>query len=692
MKTIIPNLILVLFILIGIHWQSRSQTIEQLFQAGLQKEVGEGELTEAIAIYNNIVLKEDANREVQAKALLHIGSCYQKLGNQEARDAYRRIINEYGEQKEIVEIARSRLSALQSPTADPAFPKSISLQRIWAGSNVDITGSVSNDGKFISYWDHDSGNLGFEDVSSGNTRLLTKEATYEDPMQFTINSTISPDGEKIAYSWFNVDMTYEIRLVDIEAHSTHIIYKKSKEEAYPISWSPSGEKLLFRRFNDSITCQLASLNMISKEVIVLKSFDEGYWMSAFYSPDDKFIAYDERIAKDDGNYDVCIISEDGNDEIKLIEHPANDRLLGWVPQNGALLFISDRSGTWDAWIQPVIDGSASGNPIRILPGVGQVIPLGFTDFNALFYGISSRKYTSILVPLGDPVHPDFGSSTPLLGSKYSVEFSTDGQYIAYIEEYMRPTGIYRPIHLLDRNTGEEKILSEKYAARHLRWSHDGKKILFTGYEWSRFNVPDYYGGIYTYEPGNKETKEIITFPEAIKDSIYQLQQCLAEWSDDDQKIYLINGPGILSVDAIAGSQDWLLKKKGLSSIIRLSPDGGSLLYATITVNDKKGRLNTISLSNGTTSEICSSQEADEFASAVWSLDGKFIFFSENVENGSVFYRVDATGGDPVKIWESEDQNSGMSIDSFGNNIAISNFMQEAEIWIMQNILSALTDN
>ena len=42
---------------------------------GIQKEVGEGALEEAIKLYKEVIADEDAERKILASAQLHIGIC-----------------------------------------------------------------------------------------------------------------------------------------------------------------------------------------------------------------------------------------------------------------------------------------------------------------------------------------------------------------------------------------------------------------------------------------------------------------------------------------------------------------------------------------------------------------------------------------------------------------------------------------
>ena len=104
-----------------------AQSGYNLFQKGLVQERVKGDLDEAIKFYERIVVKFPENRPMVAKALLHIGLCYEKMGKQEAQKAYQRVIEEYPRQKQEVAIAKERIAklskALEEVAHKPTFRK-----------------------------------------------------------------------------------------------------------------------------------------------------------------------------------------------------------------------------------------------------------------------------------------------------------------------------------------------------------------------------------------------------------------------------------------------------------------------------------------------------------------------------------------------------------------------------------------
>ena len=69
------------------------QTAGELFEKALYVEEGQGDLQKAIGLYQDIVKRFPESREVAAKAQLHIGLCYEKLGLKEAEKAFREAYN-----------------------------------------------------------------------------------------------------------------------------------------------------------------------------------------------------------------------------------------------------------------------------------------------------------------------------------------------------------------------------------------------------------------------------------------------------------------------------------------------------------------------------------------------------------------------------------------------------------------------
>src|ERR1051326_1738782 len=88
--------------------ERKAESPEALLGAAIHQEEGEGNLDAAIAAYKKFLTQYGANKPLAAKAQLHLGLCYEKLGNAEARKAYERVLSSYADQPGIASQARTR--------------------------------------------------------------------------------------------------------------------------------------------------------------------------------------------------------------------------------------------------------------------------------------------------------------------------------------------------------------------------------------------------------------------------------------------------------------------------------------------------------------------------------------------------------------------------------------------------------
>ena len=470
---------------------SSQQTAGELFEKALYMEEAKGDLQKAIELYQKILKQFPENREVAAMAQLHIALCYEKLGLEEAQKAYQKVIDNYPEQTEAIKVAKEKLSLLLRAQAiiekgDTEFK----IRQVWAGPDVDTSGAPSSDGRYLSYMDEDAGDLAVREVATGKKRLLTNEATWEDPKEFVIRSRISPDGKLVAYAWYNPLSTYDLRLIGIDGSSRRILYSDKDYEVHPAEWSSDSQKIAVRMYSKKDKMfQIAWVSVADGSVRVLKTMEKGQtWQDCVcHSPDDRYIAYDRPVEEDSGNYDIYLLATDGSGEIPLIKHPANDKLLGWAPGRKEILFLSYRTGTWDAFVIKVEDGKPEGSPIRIKSEIGKVTPMAFTQDGSYYFGMYTRWFNTYIATFdlatGKLQAP---LSQPIVGSNYYSEWSPDGENLAYISEKINPAGpgfFDDNLHIYSLKTREEhEVPCELKRFRNLRWSPDGLSILVTAFD------------------------------------------------------------------------------------------------------------------------------------------------------------------------------------------------------------------
>ncbi|MBI4429016.1 MAG: tetratricopeptide repeat protein [Ignavibacteriales bacterium] len=89
------------------------ETADRLYQSALYKEEVEGNLTEAIKLYKQVIEKSPKNAPTAAKALFQLGFCHERLEDaNEAIASYQKILDHHADQKDIASRAKERLTLL----------------------------------------------------------------------------------------------------------------------------------------------------------------------------------------------------------------------------------------------------------------------------------------------------------------------------------------------------------------------------------------------------------------------------------------------------------------------------------------------------------------------------------------------------------------------------------------------------
>jgi tetratricopeptide (TPR) repeat protein len=111
MKTLLTAFTLALALAVtGIRVDAQSGY--DLFQKALATERADGDLREAIRLYQRVVDGAKDDRGLAARALVRMAECHRKLGDGDARRLYERVLREYFDQSTEVDVARAGLAAV----------------------------------------------------------------------------------------------------------------------------------------------------------------------------------------------------------------------------------------------------------------------------------------------------------------------------------------------------------------------------------------------------------------------------------------------------------------------------------------------------------------------------------------------------------------------------------------------------
>jgi len=414
---------------------SIQQTAGELFEKALYVEEGHGDLQKAIALYQDIVKRFPDNREVAAKALLHIGLCFEKLGTAEAKKAFQRVIDNYPEQKNEVTIARERLSRL-APVAGkvpvilsgPKFTKVkiptklswsvklspdgkdialISDEKIWImplSGNIgpDFPGKPvplnteeirvewsglawSGDGKWIAFNDpggSDRLNQVIYIVPSSGGKPKKIVENFRDGRVVNYKISLSPDGRNLAHSSVdNHEQHIFITRVD-DGSPKRLVDMQAREPVF----SPDGKMIAFVEDKDLgsgegglglwvVPAQGGTPHLVA---------DAGKASSPVWSPDGRMIAFLDSVKNKQINFVEIPKDREARGKVTSIQAPEGTSevtlLAGWTPDNkiGVLLTAKQEFALYTL-------PAAGGQAAIILPDCYALQPRWSRDGKQIFY-------------------------------------------------------------------------------------------------------------------------------------------------------------------------------------------------------------------------------------------------------------------------------------------------------------------
>ncbi len=671
--------------------QAKDDRAEVALQAAIKKEAIDGDLKGAIEQYKKIA--QSGNRAVAAKALVRMGQCYEKLGDAEARKAYESVIRQYGDQSGAVAEARARLAALGQP--GKGQPSGMTARRVWVG---DFEGKPSPDGRFLTFVDWDTGDLAVRDLLTGQNRRLTKKGSWFESNEFALLSAVSPDGKQVAYTWFNKENLWDLRVLPLDASPENAkprILSRNTDYIQPVEWSPEGKRILSLLTRKDGTGQAVFVSLADGSVQVVKTTPAGPGVEGIsLSPDGRYIVYDYPPKEGLPERDIFLLSADGSREIPLVQHPANDLRPVWTPDGSRLVFLSDRTGTMDLWTIQVRDGKPFGTPELVKRDIGPAYPRGFTRNGSLYYGLITNTQDVYLAALdlamGKLTSPPAAASHRYVGSNYAPDWSPDGQYLAYVSQRYGPFG-RRSSFIVVRSleTGEERELPPKVnmgALPHVRWSPDGRSFAVFGGDTNR--------GIYRVDVQTGQVTPIVQTEPGVVTRF-------PEWSPDGKTIFYLareqKHQRLVRRDLETGRESELYRAApdGVSKLA-VSPDGRWLAFGVRDRATRSGVLMLLPALGGEARELIrvAEHEASGFYPPVWTRDGRELVTVQaqgsNPEAGSLMWRVDVESGARRKSELPVRNMRSISFHPDGRRIAFQAGEYASEVWVMENFLPKLS--
>jgi Tol biopolymer transport system component len=620
------------------------------------------------------------------------------MGDQKAQQAFQRLIKEYADQGDIAAEAQTRLQVLKKPERLIAGEGMISRQ-VWADSQTDPSGSISPDGRYLSFVNWYTGDLLVRDLVTGKNRNLTNNPSGS--LDIPNYPKWSPEGLKLAYCWY-VRPYAELRIIGIDGSEPRAIYRDDRVKPISIGgWSPDG-RLISAFFQDTQTKEqtIALITVQTGEVQVLKKGDQISPELGPFSPDGRYLTYDRPQAEGVKQRDIYLLATDGSGEIPLIEHQADDQYLGWTRESDWFLFRSSRTGGYDAWIIRVANGRPLGNPRLLKPGIGVITSLGITNDGVFFYGFQTRNQDPYILDI-DPQTLSVSSKPKritrrFIGSGTSPAWSPDGNFLAYlsIRADIPAMSYTQALVIQSLNTGEERELNLDESlvppAGNLRWFPDGRSFLIYG--------KDRQGnrGLFRIDAQTANVNPLIIFP---TDHVFRFPTI----SPDGNSVYyrLRTDKGLLTkvlrLDVESGEEKVLHKimRPDMITTSALSPDGSKIAFILYEESQPNQEILQIIPAEGgepvdiLRELISESNNISSRSGLAWTPDGSHILFCRNQGDRDLTYdlwAIPVAGGAPKKMGFEMTRIEQLSVHPGGRQICFTAGRFIDEIWMLENFI------
>ncbi len=657
---------------------AQQREAEVALQQALHVEQVEGDLERAIRLYREVVEDYSAVREIAAKAQLHVGLCYEKLGFAEARQAYRDVIDNFPEQRDEVALAEERLADLTQQLAElrrqPTFTKieiASKPQNGWVTplhGNVDptIAGEPVRIAEVPEVWDLGS--------------LLSWSADGE---WIAVNS--SADDWAAAYI---ISATGgEPRAIDMPDRGTGVVW------THRLGLSPDGQQVAFSAVEVG---SFRPRHPYHRYVYVVSSagrdprpLSSGWASMPAFSADGVHVAYvGYREAHDLQNSDLWVVPAAGGAPAKLANISGRLRGPVWSP-DGRFIAAHHEPGrdsdSREIWVYPLsADRSSAGEPMKIgLPRSSWNILAGWTPDNKLGVFIASQGHTAVYTV---PASGGKAVQTTPLGYAWYPRWSVDGERIYFRSFHESPERVsigFTPAtggDVVEVSVRSDRSLVSVVPGAGFNVSPDGEKIVFSGYQapWNPQEGSDVW-----VIPLDGERPARLT-----SDASREGYPC---WSPDGAWIAFMDRLGlsegedigaIFLVPAEGGEVRQLTVESDSvgGGAIAFSPDGERIAFFS------GGTIKTIPVQGGQSVVLFSAPETDWHSQLVWSPDGSNIAYSA----AGKIWVTSADQGEPVALrtgLPEGTEHGDFSWSPDGEKIAfVASSGGEAEFWLISDFL------
>jgi Tol biopolymer transport system component len=553
-----------------------------------------------------------------------------------------------------------------------------------------LMGRPSHDGRYLPYVDRAGDVLAWE-VETGISHRVTNHGASGQQGEW---SAMSPDGRRVAYSWYALSGSYELRVANVDGTSNHqlLLPHEAGDNPMPLEWSRDGQYLLCLLPVSDDRTHLALVPANGAAPRILQTFTGGSPRNASLSPDGRFVVYDLPDTARHGRRGLFIAATDGSRAGALLEERANDLMPFWTPEGAQVFFTSDRSGSMDGWVLPVADGVAQGEPTLVARSLNRVSPLGLTGDGRYYYRSQTNAQDVFIVPI------DLSGSSPpgaarrvsptTVGGHIGPGWSPDGRFLSYITA-SGDTALDRDSNTLtiqDVQSGRMRDLAVplRLGVAAPQWSPDGLSLLVRGSDLHNRS------GRYRVDVRTGQASAVVLWNEG-----RATEYGRSVWSPDGQSVlYVHDERGIVARNLPTGEETELVPNAAgsfigsfvvsssgaLALVVTKDPDG----HQTIEVQPPGQPRRRVFVGNG----------GERLVLHAWTPDHQRLLITRFAPGSDEPHRLwtiavaDGAARDMRLSIDGNTQVNRLALSPDGRELAYTGGVVSWETWVMENFLPA----